>query len=553
MASLRARTGLLAAIVAAVALAVHANSVANGFALDDPLVIEENPLVTSHDFLGILAAPYHTGPSQTVPTGLYRPLATLTFALDHAAGGLDPRGYHAVNVALHALVSALVLLLGVRAGLERAAALAGALLFAVHPIHSEAVANVSGRAELLSAALFLLALLVFARGREPGGRLRLPPLAAAAALSFLAMLSKEHAVTFVGAAAAWEALVRRPAGEPLLEFVRRRAGELSRTFALLALPALGFLAARRAVLGSLLLAPGAVTPIENPAVGLPFLARTATAVAALGRYALLFVFPLNLSPDHGVAETGPVRSPLDPWFLAGLACVLALAAVLAAAWRRSRPVALSILAAAVPFSIVSNVPFTIGTILAERLLYLPSAGLCLLAGAALPPLARLAGWGPAWLLAAALLCVGSARTVSANAAWKDDFTLYSRAVGAAPRSVRVLGNLAVELAARGRPEEAVPLLERAVLLAPDFAPNRINLAGALLKRGELAEAEAQIRHVLAREPAHAVALLQLGAIRARRGEVAGAREAFERALSADPKLSAAREALARLDGARPSD
>ncbi len=520
MAEREHRTGALAAIVAAAAIAVVANSLPNGFALDDSTVVEENPLVASHAFVEILRTPYHYGPAQTIPTGLYRPFTTLTFALDHAVGGLRPLVYHADNVALHAAVSVLVLCTGLALGLVPGAALAGALLFAVHPVHSEAVANVSGRAELLAAALFLLALLAFARGRDPDGRLRGRALAAAAALSFLAMLAKEHAVTFVGVAAAWEVLVRRR-GEPLRSFLRNRRAELARTFSTLLVPVAAYLVARRAVLGDLLPSPASVTPIENPAAGLALPERWATAIAAAGRYARLLVFPRMLSPDYGFAETAPVRSLLDPWLLLGLLVAAALLLGFVVAWRRSRPAAFLILLAVVPFSVVSNLPFTIGTILAERLLYLPSAGLCLLAGAAWPGLARRTGRPVATALAAAILLAAAARTAVANVAWHDDFALWSRAIHAAPRSVRVLGNLAIELASRGRLDEAKPLLLRAVALAPDFAPNRINLAGVLLKEGDLDAAEVEVRHVLDREPNHPIALLQLEAIRAKRRSMPG--------------------------------
>ncbi len=523
-----ASRSLLVTIAAAAAIAVYANSLPNGFALDDPAVVAGNPLVTGQSFAAIFSAPYHHGPAQTTPTGLYRPVTTLSFALNHALGDLRPAGYHAVNVVLHALVSALVLLLGLELGLAPAAALAGALLFAVHPVHSEAVANVSGRAELLAAAFFLGALLVFARGREEGGRLRGSSLACAAALSLLAMLSKEHAVTFVGVAAAWELLVRREPGVSLPAFLRARRPELLRTFSVLLLPVLAFLAARGAVTGTLLLPPGAVTPIENPAAGLPLLERWALALAAAGRYARLLVFPRTLSPDYSFAEIVPVRSLLDPWLLAGAASAIAFAVALVAAMRRSRPAAMLLLLALLAFSVVSNFPFTIGTILAERLLYLPSVGLCLLAGTAWPLAARRTGRRTAGALAAIVLLAASARTVAANMAWHDDFALYSNAISAAPRSVRVLGNLAVELATRGRLDEAASLLQRAVALAPDFAPNRINLAGVLLKQGRPDAAEVEVRHVLDRDPGNAIALAQLGAIRARRGAAAGAREALPR-------------------------
>jgi protein O-mannosyl-transferase len=510
------RSALLAALVAAAALAAYADSLGNGFALDDSIVVEQNPLVASHAFGEILRTPYHFGPSQKIPTGLYRPLTTLTFALDHLAGGLHPVVYHATNVTLHAAVSVLVLVTGLAVGLAPGASLVGALLFAVHPVHSEAVANVSGRAELLAAAFFLLALLVFARGRDAEGRLSARRLVATAVLSFLAMLSKENAVTFVGAAAAFELLVRRSKGESIRNFLRVRRAELGKTLVVLLVPVALYLAARHAVLGGFLLPAGAVTPMENPVVGLPLAPRLATALAAAGRYALLLVFPRTLSPDYGWAETAPVHTLLDPWLLVGLLAGAGLVAGLALAWRRSRPAAFAILLAVVPFTVVSNLPFPIGTILAERLIYLPSAGFCLLAGAAWPGLRRRAGTITASALVTVLLAAGAARTEVANTAWHDDFALWSRALSAAPRSVRVLGNLGVELASRGRLDEARGLLLRAVALAPDFAPNRINLAGVLLRLGDLDGAEVEIHHVLEIEPGNEIARLQLRAILAAR-------------------------------------
>ena len=129
------------------------------------------------------------------PNLLWRPLTTLTFALDHALHGLEPFGYHLVNVVLHAAVTVLVLSVLAAVPVALRTAVAAALLFAVHPIHTEAVASVVGRAELLAAAGFFLAWRFWLAGDAAAGSRREWAWTVAAAVAyFLAMCGKENAV-----------------------------------------------------------------------------------------------------------------------------------------------------------------------------------------------------------------------------------------------------------------------------------------------------------------------------------------------------------------------
>src|SRR2546425_8268632 len=157
---------------AIVALAVYANSLQNGLVYDDVHVIVSNEAAHHPlDWRTILRTPSWF--LQGNPTIAYRPLTTWTVALDYAVHGERPFGYHLVNVLAHAGVSVLVVLLAASLGLPAlAAALAGAL-FAAHPIHTEVVANIVGRAEILAAGLALLALLWWRAARR--GTRPLPP------------------------------------------------------------------------------------------------------------------------------------------------------------------------------------------------------------------------------------------------------------------------------------------------------------------------------------------------------------------------------------------
>src|SRR5204862_509452 len=154
--------------VALSGLGAFANSQGNGFVLDDLSIIVSNPLIRSLSNLPRIFSSHYWYP-ELQSGDLYRPLTVATYALNYAAGGLNPWGYHAVNVLLHMACSCLVFLLFNRLLASTTAAGFAAVLFAVHPLHTEAVASVIGRAELLAAGSVLAALYLHSDG---GDRLR---------------------------------------------------------------------------------------------------------------------------------------------------------------------------------------------------------------------------------------------------------------------------------------------------------------------------------------------------------------------------------------------
>src|SRR5438067_10934194 len=152
-------------IIAAVVFACYANALRCGLVFDDLNAIVNNPAVRRLDVAHILTRPAWFAR----PVPIYRPVTTLGFALDHAAHGVRPLGYHLVNVLLHAAVSVLVAAVVRHATGDAAIAFVTALLFAAHPVHTEAVTSVVGRAELL-AGLFALAAWLVVDGRVPLAR-----------------------------------------------------------------------------------------------------------------------------------------------------------------------------------------------------------------------------------------------------------------------------------------------------------------------------------------------------------------------------------------------
>jgi tetratricopeptide (TPR) repeat protein len=510
-----------AGLVVGAALLAYANGLTGSFVYDDRRIIEENPRVHGLSRAAeLLTTPYW---GTLRKDGLWRPLTLFTYAANAALTGLDPFFFHLVNVLLHAAVSLAVLFLGRRV-LPPAAAAAGAVLFAVHPVHTEAVTGIVGRAELLAALFVLLALLLHARAR-PGPA----ALLGIAALQLAGLLSKENALALPLVALTLDlALGRRPRLAPLL--------------AMAAAAAL-YLGARALVLG------GHLRPPEAPLIPLaqlPAADRVLTALKLQGLYLWLLAFPRDLVIDRSEPQIAPVHGLSSAGGLLVLAGVALAAVALVVAARRSRPLLAALLFHGAALALVSNVFFAIGTNFGERLLYLPSVAFSLALGGLLARLPR-----PAFLAAAALLAVaGTARAWARNAEFRDDLALLESAARVSPRSARVRINYAHALIAAGRPGEAAAQLEEALRLETGFAQAWFLLGKLRLDAGNAPEGERLFREGLRRSPEDAVAqdLLALAVYRQRR--LGDAEVELEKALALDPTLVDATLRLAALRRAR---
>jgi hypothetical protein len=345
-------------------------------------------------------------------------------------------------------------------------------MFAVLPIHTEAVANVAGRAELL-AALFVLLAWHFHGKKGPG-----PFFASAAYLA--AILSKESAV--LAPLVFW-------AGDRM----RGDRWKASR-YVGYAVAAAVMIALRAEVLGINQGAASAI-PLDNPAGFAGTVPRIATALWIQLKYALLCVWPHPLSSDYSMNAIPVARSFADPRALAGLAFVSLAIVAIVWGWRRSRPVALSGLIWLLFFLPSSNLIFPTGTIMAERLAYFPSLGICLLVGhlgasyvARAPETSRRRrGLAIAALVSIGLLAA-SAVTWRRNAAWKDNLTLALTDVATQPESAKLQAGAGMFLAGAGRNDEAEAHLRRAIAIYPDYAQMHYNLAVVLVRRGARDEA-----------------------------------------------------------------
>jgi len=547
----RAARGIV--LVAVVACAVNLRALAPGFIHDDHRIIEQNELIRSLALIPrILTHGYWSVDTRSVPI-LYRPVTILSFALNHAAAGLRPFSYRLTNLLLHALASLLVLLLARRV-LGRGAApeaprgwsdpaLVAALLFAVHPVHTEVLGEVVGRAELLAAAGTLGCVLLFLRGRDlresgrPGAARGLFALSLAAFAA--GVLAKENAVAAPFLALLADRLIERRT------IVWRYHLAAGATLVLCLL-------ARAAALGN----PDPSGPIhfaDNPIAHLPFVPGRLTALKVIARYAGLLIAPLRLCADYSYNTIPPARDLLDAGGLLGLLIVLVGAAALAVAWRRAPDVAFAVGWIGLALGPVANLILPIGTIMAERLLYLPSVGACLLAGAVLDrmqterpaatmPVAgqpagvarRRAGSGAARAAAALLILLFAARSAVRLGDWRDDYTIFRRALEVAPSSVRSLFNYGSACEDRGEDDEAVRVYLRAIAIWPEFSDAHYNLAGVYAREGRWGEAAEHDRIAVDQQPGNVRYLVNLGRALNALGKPVDAREALRRAVDLDP-------------------
>lgn len=469
-------------LVALAAIAVYLNSLANGFAYDDMTIIERNARVHQlTDQARIWLKPYW--PSYGPELGLYRPFAIFMYAVEWALGGGKPFLFHAFNVTLHALASVLAFFLTRCLVGGGPAPLIGALVFALHPVRTEAVANVVGQAELLAGAATLGACLIHATrpsGADTGWTRRL----ATVILFAIAMLTKESAIVLPGLLVALDVAQRRVhiTAASVLTYLRSTAMLLF----LLTSAAIAYLALRVDVLGSL----GGV----DAAPSLPFLrneARVPTAFRAWPEYVRLLFFPSDLAADYSPAVILPVEG-LSPMALLG-ATILFLTVVLALL----TPIAPAAGLPAAWFFItvlpVSNLLMPIGVVVAERLLYTPGFALTLIVAAAWQK--GQARWSPgrmpmrlAYAATTVVLGLFAYRTVVRNPDWKSMDAVANAVLRDHPESYRAQWIMSGRLFGLGNSDLGLQTLEMAYRIWPNDGQVLAQLANQYIATGAHHEA-----------------------------------------------------------------
>ncbi len=449
-------------LLAAACVLACSNTFGNKFVLDDNSIIVSNTMIRSLDRCGeLFTSPYWGNQAEDK---LYRPLTVLTYAIDRAwaskpDGDLDPWAFHFTNMLAHALAT-LALWLFLRRLLRGEthgdlAAAGAALLFAVHPVHTEAVTGIVGRAEVLCALFYFLAGVAWLRFREAATRASAAANYAACVACFaLSLLCKEMGLPLPGVLFLCD-LYRIARG--------RETAPRAQLLGRLALPQVGFLfvifgyfVLRSAILGR----PGpTATVFALYQTGIDV--RLLTAFTVLADYVRLLFLPFGLRAEYSVnVVPAAFASWGDPWAWASIAFLGALAAGAVFSWRRAPVVTFAIGWFFLSIVPVSNVILPIGCIQAERFLYIPSvAGVLALAWL----LGGLRGARAFPAAVCVLAVVGLAGTLARNTAWATEKALYADAIAKDPeRNARAYSWLGSYYFAYGRYDDALAQYDRAI-------------------------------------------------------------------------------------------
>jgi len=430
---------------------VYVNSLSNQFTFDDKGLIRDNRFIREGTTLQeIFTTNYRFG-AQNPNDGLYRPLVMLTYVLN-SDRTLDPFPLHLWNVILNALNTAIFFILIVYCSGSLTISLFSAFIFGFHPIHTEVVANISGRPEILCTLLLFITWIII----EKNPRNSLWKHTIASFFLFCALLSKETAVMFPVMIGAYDFLKER------LTFSRRifmKYGIIIGTVVL-------YLVIRLLVLGET--APGSTPEFyDNPIANTPFLHRIPTAWGIFIRYCGLLVFPQKLVSDYSYNSLPLYKSLLHPVPLAAVFMGIVMIAGAIYMRKRNPLYSLAFILFFFPYLLISNMIFPIGTVMGERFMYLPSAGFALLMGILFNRL--FSRWR--YIAVSILILTLAAYTfkiVTRNRVWYDDMTLTSTDVKIMPDNVKLLMNMGVMSARFKRYTIAENYYHRALDIYPNF-------------------------------------------------------------------------------------
>jgi tetratricopeptide (TPR) repeat protein len=423
-------------IVFLAAILLYSNTLFNGYAIDDGIVITENKLtqrgcagikdILTHDaFYGCLGE----NASQLVQGGRYRPLSIVSFAIEYEIWGMKPAISHGINVLLFAFTCIVFLRLLIKISGKTEAqpmfahwAFWASLLFAVHPIHTEVVANIKGRDEILG---LLFALLALYGAIEYTYTQKTKTLIAVPIFFFLSLLSKENSITFV-------AII------PLAFyfFTPAQKKDYLKIITAVALPTLLFLILRSQFASANFTASSGEI-LNNPFLLASSTERYATILLSWIYYLKLLIMPITLSHDYYFNQI-PYAHFSNPAVLISLIVHLAIAFYCFKTFTSKKLLTFAILFYFITFSVVSNLFFSVGILMNERFVFVSSLGFCIAAAYCLFQLVQSNKLSATSLnlLLIGICSLYSIKTFSRNFDWKSNLSLLAADVQSSPNSAK---------------------------------------------------------------------------------------------------------------------
>lgn len=451
---------------------VYANSLQGQFVWDDETLIEYNPYIKDWAYLPKIFAS-RLGSVAREAGAFYRPVQTFTYLVDYSIGRLNVIGYHIVNMIWHILAA--LSLFGLLQALfkNHKLSLLTSLLFVVHPIHTEAVSYVSGRADSLVAFFMVLSFLLYLKHRE---RQRMFVLIGMVVGYVLALLSKELSLILLPLILFYHYAFKRPVDKKAF-------------FALLGV-LISYVLWRLLVVGGASVAQG-----EPPT----FFERFPGIFVSLTNYFRLLLLPIGLHMEYG----GLLFPFLEPKAIIGM---ILLPIILIFVWRKKADDPFLFFAVGWFFITLLpslNVFFAINAYMAEHWLYLPSIGFLLIVARFLVNLFdNQQKRGIAVVVMAGLLVFYSVLTIRQNRYWNNDISFYKHMLRYSPMSSRLYNNLAKAYHDAGKDDELIVLLQSAIQLQPDNALAHNNLGNAYKETGKFNEAIRHYKLAIKIDPTH---------------------------------------------------
>ena len=458
--------GSIIFVLSAVTIAVYCVSFLNGFVWDDEFIIVKNPAIRQMTSITDLFL------SPDVVKPYYRPLNRATYLVDYWLFGMNPSAFHAINITIHLLNVVLFYLACSRMATNRVLAVIAALIFAVHPINTESVNFISARNNLLSLFFSFASFLLFLRGGERGrGWLFL-----SAILFFFGLLCKETALMLLIVIVLYT-LLARPSF--IIAGFRGKASILLPYFASLAVYLLMRWYALNGITGT--------GPLTEGLTG-----RLILNYYILPHYLGLFLFPVDLTIFHVVPKAAFLAAPrlLFAWG----AILLALGLIVR--WN-NRAAILGLFWFGLNYLPIANIVPIPSWPMAERYMYIPGAGLCLVAGEFFGHIySKYSAKKLMWIGACAIVIALAVLTVKRNKEWKNEVSLFASTIKTDPSSVE----------------------------------GHFNLGNALIDRGDRGGAKLEWEKALQIDPVHSGALTQIGTLFATQGDFLQAEQYYNAAL-----------------------
>lgn len=491
---------VMAFFVVCASIFVYANSLPGEFIWDDMEQIVENPVIMDlHNVPSFFTSDlWRLISNPAVESNYYRPLFLLSLATDYSLWGLNPPGYHMTNIILHSLSSLLVFLIGRKLLGSNISAFVGGMLFAVHPVHVESVAWISGRTDPMAAAFMLLSLYLYILFSE---RKRVILLLLSLTAYIFSLLSKEMGITLPLLIVAYEfSLNKNKPGESSLKSLWPIGGYV--------LISTAYLYIRGNILGEAVGVNSSSSPLHM---------RIYTSFGIIVDYLRIIILPINLKALYDV----PLRESFWDWkVLLPLSLLLSLFIVTCLIYKRDKMAFFASIWFFITILPVSNIVPLKPTMMAERYIYIPSVGICLIAAYLY---LKLHTWSfrsnyskPVLII---ILSALSIITIHRGKLWSNEKIFFEQSVEDAPGNAYAHHNLGDIYRKKGNMEKAIEEWKTAVLLYPLHPEANNSLANIALMQGNYHDAITRYRIALEGRPENSEAHFNLGMALERTGNM----------------------------------